>query len=171
LQEHRDSREHSRSGLESPSSSGADSSYQLLSKQSKIAGVNDDHALTVEKDRSLRFVNSKEIEEPQLFGIHRFYVVTLNPTKKSGRRAIAVAFRRTAKYRSVFAFLHPSLSMSDFRSAVRSQLIIRCLPLRPATLVRVSAAGFFLGNWNAPTKLSMEVAHEATQQKRKCDPE
>jgi hypothetical protein len=28
-------------------------------------------------------------------------------------RAVAVAFRRTAKYRSVFELLHPSLSRTD----------------------------------------------------------
>src|SRR5260370_8286026 len=38
----------------------------------------------MEKDRSLRFVNSKEIEEPQIFGIHRSYFVTLIPAKRSG---------------------------------------------------------------------------------------
>jgi hypothetical protein len=37
----------------------------------------------MEKDRSLSFVNSKEIEEPQIFGIHHFYLVTLNPDNSS----------------------------------------------------------------------------------------
>src|SRR5882724_8262635 len=59
-------------------------SYQLLSKQSKIAGVDDDHALTVEKDRSLGFVNSKEIEEPQIFGIHAFILSRSIATKVAG---------------------------------------------------------------------------------------
>ena len=57
---------------------------QLLTKQSKIASVDDDHALTVEKDRSLGFVNSKEIEEPQIFGIHAFILSRPIATKVAG---------------------------------------------------------------------------------------
>src|SRR5260370_34258637 len=39
----------------------------------------------MEQDRSLRFVNLKEIEDPQIFGIDPCsYLVPLNPPKRSG---------------------------------------------------------------------------------------
>jgi hypothetical protein len=75
---------------------------------------------------------------------------------------------------SVSEFLHPICEdrfASPLRSAVRSQLITRRPGLRPATLVRVPAADIALGYWNAPTEVSMEVGHEAAQQKRNRDPE
>ena len=82
--------------------------YQLLSKQSKIASVDDDHALTMEKDRSLRFVNSKEIEEPQIFGIHAFILSRSIATKVSGGIHPGCAISKPTKIRGPCRAANPN---------------------------------------------------------------